>query len=164
MTSTFKYLTSVFRALHVHHVPEQMFFCLFFLLADEDDEGERNNVPLTPLDSFFSDDDSLKQQKKKKPKKIKEGKIPKVIKRKKEVRCNSHSLTSISTLAHRFGRRLGSSRKPYSCLFSTHCFLMCLQLEHRFILAVGLLNERQWTVSGRGGGWQPCCHYCQCKQ
>ncbi|GLD67263.1 chromodomain-helicase-DNA-binding protein 5 [Lates japonicus] len=53
-------------------------------MPDEDDEGERNTVPLTPLDSFFSDDDSLKQQKKKKPKKMKEGKMPKVKKRKKE--------------------------------------------------------------------------------
>ncbi|XP_076599304.1 chromodomain-helicase-DNA-binding protein 5 isoform X1 [Chaetodon auriga] len=53
-------------------------------LTDEDDEGERNAVPLTPLDSFFSDSDSLKQQKKKKPKKMKEGKMPKVKKRKKE--------------------------------------------------------------------------------
>lgn len=62
-----------------------------FLCPDEDDEGERNTVPLTPLDSFFSDSDSLKQQKKKKAKKMKEGKMPKVKKRKKEVRCNSHS-------------------------------------------------------------------------
>lgn len=61
-----------------------------FLCPDEDDEGERNTVPLTPLDSFFSDSDSLKQQKKKKAKKMKEGKMPKVKKRKKEVRCNSH--------------------------------------------------------------------------
>ncbi|CAG5978292.1 unnamed protein product [Menidia menidia] len=54
-------------------------------MPDEDDEGERNSVPLMPLASFFSDDDSLKQQKKKKkPKKMKEGKIPKVKKRKKE--------------------------------------------------------------------------------
>uniref|UniRef100_A0AAQ5X143 DNA helicase n=1 Tax=Amphiprion ocellaris TaxID=80972 RepID=A0AAQ5X143_AMPOC len=53
-------------------------------VPDEDDEGERNTVPLTPLDSFFSDDDSLKQQKKKKSKKMKEGKMPKVKKRKKE--------------------------------------------------------------------------------
>ncbi|XP_030275520.1 chromodomain-helicase-DNA-binding protein 5 isoform X5 [Sparus aurata] len=52
-------------------------------MPDEDDEGERNAVPLAPLDSFFSDD-SLKQQKKKKPKKMKEGKMPKVKKRKKE--------------------------------------------------------------------------------
>ncbi|XP_037534895.1 chromodomain-helicase-DNA-binding protein 5 [Nematolebias whitei] len=52
-------------------------------MPDEDDEGERNTVPLRPLASFFSDDDMLKQQKKK-PKKIKEGKIPKVKKRKKE--------------------------------------------------------------------------------
>ncbi|XP_047204108.1 chromodomain-helicase-DNA-binding protein 5 isoform X4 [Girardinichthys multiradiatus] len=53
-------------------------------MPDEDDETERNTVPLMALASFFSDDDSLKQQKKKKPKKIKEGKIPKVKKRKKE--------------------------------------------------------------------------------
>ncbi|XP_067359440.1 chromodomain-helicase-DNA-binding protein 5 isoform X1 [Channa argus] len=53
-------------------------------MPDEDDEGERHTVPLAPLDSFFSDDDSLKQQKKKKPKKMKEGKMPKVKKRKKE--------------------------------------------------------------------------------
>nr|XP_033482552.1 chromodomain-helicase-DNA-binding protein 5 [Epinephelus lanceolatus] len=52
-------------------------------MPDEDDEGERNTVPLTPLD-IFSDNDSLKQQKKKKPKKMKEGKMPKVKKRKKE--------------------------------------------------------------------------------
>nr|XP_015813897.2 chromodomain-helicase-DNA-binding protein 5 isoform X1 [Nothobranchius furzeri] len=51
----------------------------------EDDEAERNTVPLTPLASFFSDDDSLKQQKKKKPKKMKEEKNSKVKKRKKEV-------------------------------------------------------------------------------
>ncbi|KAI4827701.1 hypothetical protein KUCAC02_031079 [Chaenocephalus aceratus] len=54
-------------------------------MPDDDDEGERNTVPLTPLDSFFSDSDSLKQQKKQKPKKMKEGKMPKVKKRKKEV-------------------------------------------------------------------------------
>ncbi|KAK5912027.1 hypothetical protein CesoFtcFv8_001942 [Champsocephalus esox] len=53
-------------------------------MPDDDDEGERNTVPLTPLDSFFSDSDSLKQQKKQKPKKMKEGKMPKVKKRKKE--------------------------------------------------------------------------------
>lgn len=64
---------------------------------DEDDETERNTVPLTALASFFSDDDSLKQQKKKKPKKIKEGKIPKVKKRKKEVRSCSHTSPSVIT-------------------------------------------------------------------
>eukprot|EP00063_Salmo_salar_P047275 XP_014022110.1 PREDICTED: chromodomain-helicase-DNA-binding protein 5-like isoform X7 [Salmo salar] len=53
-------------------------------IPDEDEEGQRNTVPLTPLDSFFTDNDSLKQQKKKKPKKMKEGKMPKVKKRKKE--------------------------------------------------------------------------------
>ncbi|KAM6980690.1 chromodomain-helicase-DNA-binding protein 5 [Aplochiton taeniatus] len=53
-------------------------------IPDEDEEGERNKLPLTPLDSFFSSDDSVKQQKKKKPKKMKEGKMPKVKKRKKE--------------------------------------------------------------------------------
>lgn len=68
-----------------------------FLLLDEDDEAERNTVPLTPLDSLFSDTDSLKQQKKK-AKKMKEGKMPKVKKRKKEVRCNSHSTPSVMTL------------------------------------------------------------------
>lgn len=62
-----------------------------FLCPDEDDEGERNNVPFTPLSSFFTDDDSLKQQKKKKPKKMKEGKISKVKKRKKEVRPHPYS-------------------------------------------------------------------------
>ncbi|XP_047188870.1 chromodomain-helicase-DNA-binding protein 5 isoform X2 [Scophthalmus maximus] len=55
-------------------------------VPDEDDEGERDAVPLAALDGFFSDDDSLKQQqqKKKKAKKMKEGKTPKVKKRKKE--------------------------------------------------------------------------------
>ncbi|XP_068460432.1 chromodomain-helicase-DNA-binding protein 5 isoform X2 [Clinocottus analis] len=54
-------------------------------MPDEDDEGERNTVPLAALDSFFTDSDALKQQqKKKKPKKMKEGKMPKVKKRKKE--------------------------------------------------------------------------------
>ncbi|XP_013871478.1 chromodomain-helicase-DNA-binding protein 5 [Austrofundulus limnaeus] len=53
-------------------------------LPDDDDEGERNSLPLRPLASFFSDNDLLKQQKKKKPKKNKESKIPKVNKRKKE--------------------------------------------------------------------------------
>ncbi|XP_061582952.1 chromodomain-helicase-DNA-binding protein 5 [Cololabis saira] len=53
-------------------------------MPDEDDEGERNTVPFTPLSSFFADEDSLKQEKKKKPKKMKEGKISKVKKRKKE--------------------------------------------------------------------------------
>lgn len=55
--------------------------CLF---PDEDDEGERNSVPLSSLSSFYTED-SLKQQKKKKNKKIKEGKLSKVMKRKKEV-------------------------------------------------------------------------------
>ena len=67
------------------------------MCLDEDDEVERNTVPLTPLNSFFSDDESLKQQKKKKPKKMKEGKMPKVKKRKKEVRCNSRSIPSVMT-------------------------------------------------------------------
>ncbi|XP_071016970.1 chromodomain-helicase-DNA-binding protein 5-like [Oncorhynchus clarkii lewisi] len=56
-------------------------------IPDEDEDGQRNTVPLTPLDSFFTDNDSLKQQKKKKPKKMKEGKMPKVKKRKKEQGC-----------------------------------------------------------------------------
>lgn len=67
---------------------------------DEDDEAERNTVPLTPLDSLFSDTDSLKPQKKKKAKKMKEGKMPKVKKRKKEVRLNSQSTTTCVDPGH----------------------------------------------------------------
>ncbi|XP_023811077.1 chromodomain-helicase-DNA-binding protein 5 isoform X2 [Oryzias latipes] len=67
-------------------------------LPDEDDDGERRTVPLTPLASFFSDEDSLREQKRKKPKKMKEGKIPKVKKRKKEgglhIRLDSDPETS----------------------------------------------------------------------
>lgn len=73
---------------------------LSFLCPDEDDEAERNAVPLTPLNSFFSDSNSLKQQKKKKAKKMKEGKMPKVKKRKKEVSCNSHSTPLCHDLRH----------------------------------------------------------------
>ncbi|XP_056887186.1 chromodomain-helicase-DNA-binding protein 5 isoform X1 [Takifugu flavidus] len=54
-------------------------------MPDEDDEGERNSVPLSSLSSFYTED-SLKQQKKKKNKKMKEGKLSKVMKRKKEGR------------------------------------------------------------------------------
>ncbi|CAL9704613.1 unnamed protein product [Knipowitschia caucasica] len=53
-------------------------------MPDEDDESRRSIVPLTPLTSFFTDDDSLKQQKPKKAKNMKEGKMLKVKKRKKE--------------------------------------------------------------------------------
>ena len=53
---------------------------------DEDEEGAGRRVPLSPLDRFFSDDESLKEQRKKKPAKLKEGKMPKVKKKKKEVR------------------------------------------------------------------------------
>lgn len=105
---------------------------------DEDDEGERNTVPLTPLDSFFSDDDSLKQQKKKKPKKMKEGKMPKVKKRKKEVRCNSHSTPSVMTLDttawQAFWLRLYSAFS----ISQPIALLMSLQLDQRCILAAGL--------------------------
>ncbi|XP_037388157.1 chromodomain-helicase-DNA-binding protein 5 isoform X4 [Pygocentrus nattereri] len=52
-------------------------------IADEDEEDERDSMPLSPLERFFSDDDSVKQ-KKKKPSKLKEGKMPKVKKKKKE--------------------------------------------------------------------------------
>lgn len=111
---------------------------LLCLCPDEDDEGERHTVPLTPLDSFFSDDDSLKQQKKKKPKKMKEGKMPKVKKRKKEVRCDSHLRPSVVT----------SDTKDWQVfwlrLYSTFsisqpiALLMSLQLDQRCILAAGL--------------------------
>lgn len=67
------------------------------MCADDDDEGERNTLPLRPLATFFSDNDLLKQLKKKKPPKNKEGKIPKVKKRKKEVRSCSHAAQSFIT-------------------------------------------------------------------
>lgn len=54
--------------------------CVF---ADEDEEGESRSVALTPLSSFYTDD-ALKRQKKNR--KMKEGKVTKVKKRKKEVR------------------------------------------------------------------------------
>lgn len=61
-----------------------MTVCLF---PDEDDEGESHSVALAPLSSFYPDD-ALKHQKKKN-RKMKEGKLSKVKKRKKEVRCTS---------------------------------------------------------------------------
>lgn len=87
---------------------------------DEDDEGERHTVPLTPLDSFFSDDESLKQQKKKKPKKMKEGKMPKVKKRKKEVRCNSHSIPSVMTSDTTAWQAFLALAVPRILYFSSH--------------------------------------------
>lgn len=112
-----------------------MFLCLH---PDEDDEGERHTVPLAPLDSFFSDDDSLRQQKKKKPKKMKEGKMPKVKKRKKEVRCNSHSAPSVMTPDTKdwqvFWLRLFSTFS----ISQPITLLMSLQLDQRCILAAGL--------------------------
>lgn len=65
------------------------------MFPDEDDEGERNSVPLSSLSSFYTED-SLKQQKKKKNKKIKEGKLSKVMKRKKEVSCSELTLSDVS--------------------------------------------------------------------
>ncbi|XP_061833610.1 chromodomain-helicase-DNA-binding protein 5 isoform X1 [Nerophis lumbriciformis] len=49
-----------------------------------DEEDVCATLPLASIGSFFSDDDSLKQQKKKKSKKMREGKVPKMKKRKKE--------------------------------------------------------------------------------
>lgn len=119
---------------------------------DEDDEGERNSVPLTPLDSFFSDD-SLKQQKKKKPKKMKEGKMPKVKKRKKEVRCNSHSTPSAVTSDTTAWQVIWLKLYPTFFIFSNHHpFDVCSWIKGVFWLLDCLcnLNERQWTVSGSG--------------
>ncbi|KAJ8387203.1 hypothetical protein AAFF_G00159220 [Aldrovandia affinis] len=53
-------------------------------IPDEEEEDEAETTPITPLDRFFSEDDSLKQQKRKKACKLKEGKLPKVKKRKKQ--------------------------------------------------------------------------------
>ena len=108
-----------------------VFFCF---CSDEDDEGERNTVPLTPLGSFFSDSDSLKQQKKKKAKKMREGKMPKVKKRKKEVRCNQLStpsaVTSDTTAWQTFWLEHFSPSHTAACLMS-------LQSDQRCVLAAG---------------------------
>lgn len=121
----------------LHRVAKQIMF--LFLCPDEDDEGERNAVPLTPLDSFFSDSDSLKQQKKKKPKKMKEGKMPKVKKRKKEVRCNSHSTLPAMTSDITAWQALWLKLYPAFSISQTIALLMSLQLDQRCVLAVGLL-------------------------
>ncbi|XP_054640028.1 chromodomain-helicase-DNA-binding protein 5 isoform X2 [Dunckerocampus dactyliophorus] len=49
-----------------------------------DEEDMCATLPLASIGSFFSDEDSLKQQKKKKSKKMTDGKVPKMKKRKKE--------------------------------------------------------------------------------
>lgn len=87
------------RVLLVLFYADDILVCFCFVL-DEDDEAERNTVPLAPLDSLFSDTDSLKPQKKKKTKKMKEGKMPKVKKRKKEVRRNSQSAAACHDPEH----------------------------------------------------------------
>ncbi|XP_076863834.1 chromodomain-helicase-DNA-binding protein 5 isoform X2 [Brachyhypopomus gauderio] len=51
-------------------------------IPDEEEEGERDGVLLSPLERFFSDDDTVKQ-KKKKPGRVKEGKMGRVKKSKK---------------------------------------------------------------------------------
>lgn len=107
------------------------------MCPDEDDEGERNTVPLTPLDSFFSDDDSLKQQKKKKPKKMKEGKMPKVKKRKKEVRCNLHSAPSVMTSDTTAAKAFWLKLDPVVSISQTIAPLMSVQSDQRCVLAAG---------------------------
>lgn len=78
--------------------------CLF---PDEDDDGERNSLPLSSLSSFYTED-SLKQQKKKN-KKIKEGKLSKVMKRKKEVSYSSELTLSDMSLD------VAAWQKSFSC-------------------------------------------------
>lgn len=119
-------------------------FLLFFL--DEDDEAERNTVPLAPLDSLFSDTDSLKPQKKKKAKKMKEGKMPKVKKRKKEVRCNSHTTAACHDPGHTAAWQEVQA-PSFSILQITTC-LTYLQPHERWIFGSRGANERQWTVTG----------------
>lgn len=119
---------------------------LSFLSPDEDDEAERNTVPLAPLDSLFSDTDSLKPQKKKKAKKMKEGKMPKVKKRKKEVRCNSHSTAACHDPRHTAAWQ-GVQAPSFSILQITAC-LTYLQPQERGIFGSRGANERQWTVTG----------------
>ncbi|XP_015457462.3 chromodomain-helicase-DNA-binding protein 5 isoform X1 [Astyanax mexicanus] len=82
-------------------------------IADEDEEDERDNVPLSPLERFFSDNDSVKQ-KKKKPSKLKEGKMPKVKKKKKEI----PSVGEREDMSERddHGHRSGSESSSYGTL------------------------------------------------
>lgn len=89
--------------------------CLF---PDEDDEGERHSVPLSSLSSFYTED-SLKQQKKKKNKKIKEGKLSKIMKRKMEVSCSSELTLSDVSLD------VAAWQKSFSC-FSVDVFVFNL--------------------------------------
>ncbi|XDV51511.1 hypothetical protein PO909_020374 [Leuciscus waleckii] len=83
-------------------------------VPDEDEEGERQSVPLSPLERFFSEDDSVKQHKKKKPSKIMEGKEPKVKKKKKKEGLPS-GLDDMSDREDR-GHRSGSESSTYSTL------------------------------------------------
>ncbi|KAI4892133.1 hypothetical protein NFI96_002195 [Prochilodus magdalenae] len=77
----------------------------------DDEEDERDSMPLSPLERFFSDDDSVKQ--KKKPSKLKEGKMPKVKKKKKEV-----SVVEREDMSDRddHGHRSGSESSSYGTL------------------------------------------------
>lgn len=118
----------------------------FFFDLDEDDEAERNTVPLAPLDSLFSDTDSLKPQKKKKAKKMKEGKMPKVKKRKKEVRHNSQSPTTCLDPGHTASWQEVQS-PPFSLLQITAC-LTSRRSHERQIFGSRGAKERRWTVAG----------------
>lgn len=124
-----------------------MTYTFSFFSLDEDDEAERNIVPLAPLDSLFSDTDSLKPQKKKKAKKIKEGKMPKVKKRKKEVRDNSQSTATWLDPGH-----TAAWQEVQSPLFSAVVWKVDFSQQ-------GCKRE---AVAHRGG-WQPCQPYCHTK-
>lgn len=124
------------------------------MCPDEDDETERNTVPLTALASFFSDDDSLKQQKKTKPKKIKEGKIPKVKKRKKEVGSCSHTALSVITsntkVCQNFWLKLCGPHSLILTLLHFWCFCNWIRALLWLLDCLCNRNEKQWTVSGLG--------------
>ncbi|XP_072522580.1 chromodomain-helicase-DNA-binding protein 5 isoform X2 [Salminus brasiliensis] len=81
-------------------------------IADEDEEDERDSMPLSPLERFFSDNDTVKQ-KKKKPSKLKEGKMPKVKKKKKETGVGERE-----DMSERddHGHRSGSESSSYGTL------------------------------------------------
>lgn len=124
----------------------QMTSLFLFFFPDEDDEAERNTVPLAPLDSLFSDTDSLKPQKKKKAKKMKEGKMPKVKKRKKEVRCNSRSSAPCHDPGHTTAWQ--ELQTPSFSIWQITACLTSQQPHERCIFGCRGATKRQWTVSG----------------
>lgn len=140
----------------VRFYADDIFVSFFF--PDEDDEAQRNTVPLAPLDSLFSDTDSLKPQKKKKAKKMKEGKMPKVKKRKKEVRCNSRSSAACHDPGHTTAWQ--ELRTPSFSIWQTTACLTSPRPQGAF-LAAGV--RPRGLPRPRRGSWQRCQPHCHSK-